>query len=551
MKYLLPVTKLHFTSKSRFDGISPSFIAKEITDGKKCLLVTYDLHNCLSELESKTNGYDEILDIHLLEAILYLGKYHKRYFESAQKIPAHGLRKHISEFVAKPNEVTGPSCIPKDFWPHLIQYTSKLKKRSVAGGVWNHYRNIEVPFAVSLYHLTRNGIALDPTRVERIYRKINSARQELYYALDVNNVSGAEIKDLNDWVKGYGFEKFFPAGRNEISMRDLSLLEDQHQVFKIFSRLEKLKRARSFLNSIGDQRTIRPFYKTMGAVTGRCTSTNPNIMGIPKIFRPVVIPSKLDFGIVECDYSQMEVGVAAALARDQNLIEDFNTSDVYEKAGELLYGKSGDGSRSKAKIIFLGIQYGLSQKTIARRLEISEKEAARILASLYGRYGNLKRYLASLERAGKENGYVENISGLRRYRRYPERVPNYWERNWFKNFPVQSSAASVFKKAIIKMYQELKHEPFHLLVPLYDSVVFECPRNRIQEITKVVEGCMISSMKEYFPKLRPKVSINNLDPGCWNSEGKSNSVEEFLDNPLFDIDIREKPSSNIDWSSYL
>ena len=545
------MTKLHFTSKSHFDAIYPSFIAKEITDGKKCLLVTYDLHNCLSELQSKTNGYDEILDIHLLEAILYLGKYHKRYFEGEQKIPAHGLRKYISEFVAKPNEMTSQSSIPQDFWPRLIEYTSKLKKRSVAGGVWDHYTKIELPFAKSLYHLTRNGIALDSTRVEKLHRKINSARQKLYYAMNVNNVSGPEIKDLNDWIKGYGLEKFLPAGRKEIAMTDLSLLEDQHQVFKIFSRMEKLKRAKSFLNSIGDQRTIRPFYKTMGAVTGRCTSTNPNIMGIPKIFRPVVIPSRPDFGIVECDYSQMEVGVAAALAEDQNLIDDFNTSDVYEKAGELLFGRTGDGSRSKAKIIFLGIQYGLSQKTIARRLEITEKEASEILANLYARYGSLKKYLANLESTGKKNGYVESISGLRRYRRYPEKAPNFWERNWFKNFPVQASAASVFKKAIIKMYNELKHESFHLLVPLYDSVVFECPRNRIKEITKVVEGCMISSMKEYFPKLRPKVSINNLDPGCWNSEGKSNSVEEFFDNPLFDIDIGEKPSSNIDWSSYL
>jgi len=537
---------------SHFDGDLPPVISHDLRDESMCLLVCYDLKNCLANLDLIADEYGEILDIYLLESILFHGKYHKRYFEDEQKIPAYGLRKHISESLPKrPGDLNGVSGIPHNFWPRLLRYARTLKKRVISVGAWEHYQDVELRFSLALHTLTSNGVTIDHIMLRRIRQKAESAYQKILYALDINNVSGPEIKDLNEWVRGYGFDGFFPAGRDEISMKDLSLLEDQHQVFKIFERLDKLKRVNSFLNSIGEQRIIRPFYKAMGTVTGRCTSTNPNIMGIPKIFRPVVIPSRPDFGIVECDYSQMEVGVAAALAEDQNLIDDFNTSDVYEKAGELLFGRTGGGSRSKAKIIFLGIQYGLSRKTIARRLEITEKEASEILANLYARYGSLKKYLANLQRAGKENGYVENISGLRRYRRYPERVPNYWERNWFKNFPIQSSAASVFKKAIIKMYQELKHDPFYLLVPLYDSVVFECPRNRIQEITKVVEGCMISSMKEYFPKLRPKVSINNLDPGCWNSEGKSNSVEEFFDNPLFDIDIGEKPSSNIDWSSYL
>ncbi len=62
---------------------------------------------------------------------------------------------------------------------------------------------------------------------------------------------------------------------------------------------------------------------------------------------------------------------------------------------------------------------------------------------------------------------------------------------------------------------------------------------------------MITSMTEYFPKLKPKVTVNDADPSCWNSEKKSNSIQTFLDDPLSGIDIREKPSSNVDWSEYL
>lgn len=333
-------------------------------------------------------------------------------------------------------------------------------------------------------------------------------------------------------------------------MTDLSLLEDKHQIFNVFLRIDKLKRIKALLESIGHQRKILPFYRTLGTVTGRCTSATPNIMGIPKIFRNIVIPSRIDFGIIECDYSQMEVGVAAALSNDKNLIDDFNTRDVYEKLGLLLFGHSGHESRSKGKTIFLGIQYGLSRKTIARRIELSEKETSRVLDRFYTRYNTLSEYLFALEKAGQENGFVKSVSGLRRYRRYPERMPNYWERNWFKNFPIQSSAASVFKSAIINIYQELRQKPFHLLVPFYDSVVFECPLNQLEEITGVVVDCMIRSMKAYFPVLKPKVTVNDSNPSCWNSEGKSNSVERFLNDPLCGIDIRENPSSNVNWDEY-
>jgi DNA polymerase I-like protein with 3'-5' exonuclease and polymerase domains len=545
------MTTFHLTT-FHFDRNFPPVISHDIKDGNRRLLVCYDLNNCLASLEPGIDEYEETLDIYLLESILFLGKYHQRYFKGEEEVPSYGLRKHLSEFLAthRAEEVRCGADIPKEFWLRLLAYARELKKHVTAARAWDHYEEVEVPFLRALHALTLNGVTIDGAAIKGIREKADRAHQRILYALDVNNVSGPELKDLNDWARGYGFDEFFPAGRDEITIKDLRLLEDQHQVFKIFSRLDKLKRINSFVTSVENIRNIRPTYKTIRAVTGRCTSTHPNIMGIPKIFRPIVIPSSPDFGIVECDYSQMEVGVAAALSRDQNLIDDFNSTDVYEKAGSLLFGGSG-GSRSKAKIIFLGIQYGLSRRTIARLLELSDEEVSSILNRLYGRYSALSAYLASLEKSGAENGFVESVSGLKRYRRDPDKAPNYWEKNWFKNFPIQSSAASIFKKAIIGMHEALGQEPFHLLVPLYDSVVFECPLDRLEWFTGIVVDCMIRGMQAYFPVLQPKVSVNDSDPSCWNSEGKRSSIEEFLGDPLVDIDIRKRPSSNVDWSAYL
>jgi len=537
---------------SLFDRNLPPIISHDETDGHRDLLIAFDLHNSLPYLESGMAGFGRILDIHLLESIAFLGKYHRKYFKGEQDIPIFGLRKYIADFVMEgANGYAGIPNILQDFWPRAINYALKLKARAETKGGWNHYRTVELPFSLSLYHLTQNGIKADPARITEIRAKIKSAQEKLYLALDINNVDGVDIKHLNDWVKEYGFDEYFPAGRDEISMKDLSLLEDRHQVFKIFLRIDKLKRIKNILNSFGNRTLVRPFYKTLGTVTGRCTSTNPNMMGIPKIFRPIVVPSRKNYGIVECDYSQMEVGVAAALSGDRNLVHDFNIGDVYEKTGEWLFGRDSLISRNKAKIIFLGIQYGLSKNTLAKRLGLDRNATDRILETLYSRYAKLSEYLKHQQKNGERNGYVTNVSGLKRYRRNPGYKPNYWENNWFRNFPVQASAASVFKRAISKMHQKLKNRAFNLLVPLYDSVVFEAPLNQLSEITAVVKDCMIESMTDYFPMLNAKVTVNDADPSCWNSEGNSNSITTFLNDPLSDIDIREKPSSNVDWSKYL
>jgi DNA polymerase I-like protein with 3'-5' exonuclease and polymerase domains len=410
---------------------------------------------------------------------------------------------------------------------------------------------VELPFSLSLFHLSKNGIAFQTSKIERILRKTKAAKQHLYNALEVNNLTGFEIKDLNDWIKGYGFKEYFPAYRDAISINDLALLEDSHQVFKIFLRIDKLKRIENFLLSLKGQYIVYPNYKMMGTATGRCTSNSPNVMGIPRIFRSIVIPSRDDFGIIECDYSQMEIGVAAALSCDTNLIKDFNSEDVYIKTSNWLFEKGKTVSRNKAKIMFLGIQYGLSNNTIAKRLEISLTETNEILNQFYARYHNLYEYLKEQERIGAKIGWVKSVSGLKRHRLDRSAPPNYWENNWFKNFPIQSSAASVFKGAISKIYQKFKDTPFNLLIPLYDSVVFEAPLKNIKEITNGVVECMVSSMKDYFPDLQPKVSVNDSNLSYWNAGENNESIDNFLKNPVYDIDIRDKPSSNVNWSEYL
>ncbi|MBF0231245.1 MAG: hypothetical protein HQK63_16905 [Desulfamplus sp.] len=226
----------------------------------------------------------------------------------------------------------------------------------------------------------------------------------------------------------------------------------------------------------------------------------------------------------------------------------FTDSDVYQTVGSFLFKKKDAASRKKAKIIFLGILYGLSKKTLAKRLSLNINETESLLATLFNRYQALLRFLSQTEEFGRTNGYSVNITGLKRYRlkRYVE--PTYWENNWFKNFPVQASASSVFKNAVVMINDSLESGSFNLLIPHYDAVVFEAPLNQLKQYILDVKSCMVKSMQKYFPDLMPKISVNDYNPTCWNDEGQTESVEQFIKNPLYGINLKEKRIGNIDWS---
>jgi DNA polymerase I-like protein with 3'-5' exonuclease and polymerase domains len=525
-----------------------AFVLKQSVDSEKDLLIVYDLYNFLSNKNVLKKQFlkESIIDIYLLESILFLGKYHKKNFSKKEyKVPQYGLRKIINEMDIKTNEITDY----RENW--IVDYAKKLQNQAVEYNVYDYYINIEIEFVLSLFELTKQGISVDSDKINKTKEKLQNAKQKLYFSLEKNNVPGIDLNALNDWAKGYGFYEYFPRTDSEIYFNDLPLLEEKHQVFKIFKRLNKLNRVGNFLSKLTQDSKIYPEYKTIGTVTGRCTAKNPNVMGIPKIFRPIIIPSKKGLGIVECDYAQMEVGVIAALSNDRKLIEDFNTGDVYSSVGSWLFGKTEKSYRPKAKILFLGILYGMSKKMISKHLDITISKVDSIFKKFFNKYSAVAIYLSQLEIDGGKNGYAQNIFGLKRYRYERNIQPSYWEKNWFKNFPVQSTAAVIFKKAIISIKKHLQNQQFNLLVPLYDSIVFEGPINKIENITNQVVDYMIKSMKDVFPVLEPKISVNKNNTSCWNDNGKVNSIEKFLSDPLHDIDIYEHKIGNVDWTKYL
>jgi DNA polymerase-1 len=270
---------------------------------------------------------------------------------------------------------------------------------------------------------------------------------------------------------------------------------------------------------------------------------DPNVGGVGRALRPLVVPGGAGTAVGEVDLSQIEVGAAAAVYGDPDLVRMFNRHDVYSAlarvffAGEMTdedsrltddeFKRRHRAYRDQMKLFTLAVIYNITPHGLAARLGVGTDRAAAERERFLSLFPALARALREASAYGAIRGYAEVCTGLRRHRRGKVH-PTPWETNWMRNTPVQGSACVVFKAAGNRLRRRYRSLGARLVLPLHDAFVFECPRERLEEVAGLTAEVMRGAVQEYFPGLDPKVDVNTADPGCWNKNGKSISLDLWL-----------------------
>lgn len=105
-------------------------------------------------------------------------------------------------------------------------------------------------------------------------------------------------------------------------------------------------------------------------------------------------------------------------------------------------------------------------------------------------------------------GVASSATGLRRYRSEAGGTATPWEKNWLKNHPVQSTAASAFKLAGIRLDRLYPQYDARLIIPVHDAYVFEAPIDRLHQVAELTRRVMLEAVTELLPVLRPKAETN-------------------------------------------
>lgn len=259
---------------------------------------------------------------------------------------------------------------------------------------------------------------------------------------------------------------------------------------------------------------IHSIFNQTGTVTGRLSSSEPNMQNIPtrtelgRELRKMFVAED-GYMLIDADYSQIELRVLAHLSHDETMIDAFvNGADIHAVTASKILGIPPENltneQRNSAKAINFGIVYGMSEYTLSQDLNIPFKQAKKYMDDYFSKYSNIRKYLDSEIAFAKENGYVKTI--MNRVRYIPElksgsaQLRSFGERAAM-NTPVQGSAADIIKLAMVKVYQRLKQENLkaRLILQVHDELIVESPVDECARVKEILKHEMETAVKLEVP----------------------------------------------------
>lgn len=381
---------------------------------------------------------------------------------------------------------------------------------------------VEFPLVDALTQMEYNGVAIDTGVLSEISEYIS--RQSVQLREDVYKETGVEFNlDSPKQLAEVLFEKMGipPVKKTKTGYStDVSVLETlagDHPVASMILEYRQLTKLQStYVEAL--PKSINPatgrihttFNQTV-AGTGRLSSTDPNLQNIPirtelgRKIRLAFVPQAEGASILSADYSQIELRIMAHVCGDETLINAFkNNIDIHAATASNLFGVSVDkvdgDMRRVAKTVNFGVMYGLGAFGLAQRLKIPRGQAQDIITNYFDKYPRIKEYIDTTIEQGRSKGYVETLSGRRRY--FPDLTSNNRtvrtaaERAAI-NMPIQGTAADMMKIAMINVHREMQKRELQslMILQVHDELVFEIIPGEEKELTDLVRSLMESAME--------------------------------------------------------
>lgn len=377
------------------------------------------------------------------------------------------------------------------------------------------FHDIEMPLVFTLADMEKEGIAIDADALKEYSEKLAVRIKEL--EKQIYESAGEEF-NINS-PKQLGvilFEKLeMPNGKKTKTGYSTAadvlekLAPDYPIVADIleYRQLAKLKStyADGLATYIEEDGRIHTTFNQTITVTGRLSSTDPNLQNIPirielgRLIRKAFLP-KEGCIFMDSDYSQIELRVLAHMSGDENLIHAYKQAqDIHRITASQVFNipfeEVTDLQRRNAKAVNFGIVYGISSFGLSQDLSISRKEAEAYIKSYYETYPKIKIFLDKLVEDAKETGYVTTMFGRRRP--VPElSSSNFMQRSFGErvamNAPIQGTAADIIKIAMIRVHDRLLEEGLksRLIVTVHDELLLEVVKEEETRVKEILEDSM-------------------------------------------------------------
>lgn len=408
------------------------------------------------------------------------------------------------------------------------------------------YKEIENELLAVCVHMEQNGFLVDMDFADQYEKELHKRMARIEEILkgyfgDVNLNSPAQLQTvLYDVLKLPDVSR-----KRSTDAKTLKALKDKHESIPLMLEYrENAKLLGTYFEALPKQVAhdgrLRGQFHQVATVTGRFSSSNPNLQNLPPEARKMFVAPEGKI-IVGIDYSQIEPRVLAHMSGDKRLQEPYlNGQDLYSTLASRVFKVPielcGDGSkyRKMMKVGLLAVMYGISTFSLAESLGITVGEAEQFIRDFYESYPEVYEFVVQSHLDAEIQEYVETL--FHRKRRFPgqrirakqykqlkreieKRLGREFSNVWTEDLPyalkrkfwdiakefqavcrqavnarIQGTAADIMKMALIRVYKHcVKKGPDWLVLgTVHDEILFELPetvtREEIEELERIMTG---------------------------------------------------------------
>ncbi len=393
-----------------------------------------------------------------------------------------------------------------------------FKPRLHAAQVTRVYETLERPLVPVLAQMERHGIKVDRDALSRMSNAF--AQKMAGLEAEIHELAGERFnvgspKQLGEIL----FDKMSLAGgkkgKTGAYATGADVLEDLaaegHDLparVLDWRQLSKLKS--TYTDALQDHihpetGRVHTSYVITGAVTGRLSSTDPNLQNIPirseegRRIRTAFVAEPGN-RLVALDYSQIELRILAHIAGIDSLKSAFRAGhDIHAMTASEMFGVPMEEMtpevRRRAKAINFGVIYGISGFGLARNLRIPRADAQAFIDTYFERFPGIRAYMDETVSFAKKEGRVETLFGRRIHT--PEINAKGPGAGFAKraaiNAPIQGTAADIIRRAMIRVPKAIAELPARMLLQVHDELVFEVAEDAVETVIDRVRDVMAAA----------------------------------------------------------
>ena len=492
-EYVLPLKQGLIAEGFDLDEI---FKAAFLSDS---LTIVHDKKSLLHMAEQPLKGkfFDTYLAEYLIDAAIY--------YENADKL----FEKYGADKATPAAE--------------LFAIYDKQKQKLIENKLDKLYYEVELPLTDVLYDMEKVGMCVDLATLDKLGKGYKKATEELKNS--IYEMAGVEFNvNSTRQLAEVLFDRLgLPHGKKNktgysLAADELEKLKGKHEIIELILRYRMLAKLNSTyiegIRQLVSDGRVHTVFKQGLTVTGRLSSTEPNLQNIPVRDKEAMELRRMfvaDDGclLVSADYSQIELRLLAHFSKDKQLVKAYNDGeDIHRITAAAVHNVTPlevtAEMRQRSKAVNFGIIYGISDYGLAENLKISPKTAHAFIERYFATYPTVKEFMKKNVEDAKRDGYIRTLLG--RIRRFPElqssnfNVRSFGERAAM-NMPLQGTAADIIKVAMIKVYKALKAANLKskLVLQVHDELIVNAPVGEVDEVKRIMTENMEGAVKLSVP----------------------------------------------------